>query len=129
MSQQEFAFALGISRSAYQNYERAEREVPSTVVCRIADKFNIDPVWLMFDDGDVRIIKRNRDIGAQYAMAFQYIEGRVSSLGRVITPDKKLMLAQQMEAEYLSRHKELDNLGPRERVIIENLIMSLSEAA
>lgn len=129
MSQEEFSAKLAISRSAYQNYERAEREVPSSVVAKLVDQFDLDPLWLMFDDGDRRVIERNSEIGTRYDFLFAFIDERVVSLGRSISRKNKLALAHQLDAEYASALTNVANVSPRQQVIIDNWIVNMSEAA
>lgn len=43
LSQQEFSSRVGISRGAFQYYERGERDLPSTVLNDISKAFSDDP--------------------------------------------------------------------------------------
>lgn len=129
MSQEEFSSKLAISRSAYQNYERGEREVPSSVVAKLVDQFDLDPLWLMFDDGDRRVILRNNLIGTRYDFLFAFIDERVVSLGRSITRKNRLALAHQLDAEYSNALADATSLSPRQQVIIDNWVVNMSEAA
>lgn len=47
MSQADFAERLGFSPGAYKNYERGEREVPSSLVLAAFKEFDADPLWLL----------------------------------------------------------------------------------
>ena len=47
MSQGEFAERLGFSAGAYKNYERGEREVPSSLLLAAHKEFDADPLWLL----------------------------------------------------------------------------------
>lgn len=51
LSQVEFAERLGISPRAYQNYERGEREMPTTVLTALHAEFGIDPLWVLIGPG------------------------------------------------------------------------------
>lgn len=50
-TQGEFSKKLGISRSAYINYERGDRELPSSFVVKLHELFSIDPTWLLTGEG------------------------------------------------------------------------------
>lgn len=47
IGQNEFAMRLGISPRAYQNYERGEREIPSSFLTALHETFGIDPLWVL----------------------------------------------------------------------------------
>lgn len=47
LSQVDFAEKLSLSPRAYQNYERGERELPSTVLTALHAVFGIDPLWVL----------------------------------------------------------------------------------
>lgn len=50
-TQEEVAKALGITRSAYSNYESGEREIPYDIIERASDFFGCEMV-LLFDEND-----------------------------------------------------------------------------
>lgn len=50
-TQDEVAQALGLSRSAYSNYESCEREIPYDVIENAADFYGCD-MTLFFEDND-----------------------------------------------------------------------------
>ena len=53
LTQDKMAKRLNISRSAYQYYERGERDVSASVLAKIYQEFEVEPLWLMAgDDGD-----------------------------------------------------------------------------
>ncbi len=45
--QDEFALTLELAPRAYGNYERGEREMPSSLLLRIYQLYKVDPVWLL----------------------------------------------------------------------------------
>lgn len=51
-TQEEIATALGITRSAYSNYESGEREMPLDVMEKAADLFGCE-LYLFFEESDV----------------------------------------------------------------------------
>lgn len=50
-TQDEVAHALGITRSAYSNYESGEREVPYDIIEKASDFFGCD-MAIMFDENE-----------------------------------------------------------------------------
>lgn len=50
-TQEEIARALGITRSAYSNYESCEREVPYDIIEKASDFFGCD-MMLLFEEND-----------------------------------------------------------------------------
>lgn len=51
LTQVEFAERLDLSPRAYQNYERGERELPTTVLTALHAVFGIDPLWVLIGPG------------------------------------------------------------------------------
>jgi transcriptional regulator with XRE-family HTH domain len=51
-SQLQFAKDLGVSGTAYKNYERGVTPIPSTVVLALCHDFDVSPAWLFLGDGD-----------------------------------------------------------------------------
>jgi len=51
LTQTEFAERVGVSRRAYVNYERGEREIPSAFVIKLYNKFSINPNWILLGKG------------------------------------------------------------------------------
>lgn len=47
LSQERFAESLGVSKRAYLNYERGEREAPLGLIKAVHDLYGIDVDWLM----------------------------------------------------------------------------------
>ena len=129
LSQQEFANSIGISRSAYQSYERAEREVPFFVVRSVADRYETDLLWLAFDDGDQRILLRNQRIGLRYDKIFRFIDERLKALDRVTTTDKRFALAMQVEAQLYANNRSVSRASLESDAVLSSLIVSMSEAA
>ncbi len=50
-TQEEVANALGITRSAYSNYEAGEREIPYDIIEKASDFFGCEMI-LLFDESD-----------------------------------------------------------------------------
>ena len=54
LSQEETSQALGISRSAYQNYERGQRNLTAQLLLEVYEKFDVDPLWMLEGDHCLR---------------------------------------------------------------------------
>ena len=50
LSQEAMAQRLDISRSAYQYYERGERDITGTLLLRVFQEFDVDPLWILEGD-------------------------------------------------------------------------------
>lgn len=51
LSQKNFSEILGITARSLQNYEQGEREMPSSVIKTLYEKFRVNPVWLLTGQG------------------------------------------------------------------------------
>ena len=51
-TQDEVSSAIGVTRSAYSNYESGEREMPYDVIERVSDFFGCD-MMLLFEENDM----------------------------------------------------------------------------
>lgn len=47
LSQRDFALKLALSPRAYANYERGEREMPTSLFKALVEHSRIDPLWLL----------------------------------------------------------------------------------
>jgi transcriptional regulator with XRE-family HTH domain len=52
LKQVPFAEALDISQSAYNTYERGQREIPVRVLHALYSKFNVNAAWMMTGQGN-----------------------------------------------------------------------------
>lgn len=129
LSQEEFARQLGISRSAYQYYERAEREVPMYVCAALADRFGVDPMWLMFEDGDRRVLDLEAMHAKRYSKIFAYIDKQLHELNRQMSAENKEVVAIQFGAEYLTSGVDVSKHSEKRAIALDNLIVNLSVAA
>lgn len=51
LTQQRFSEELGISQSAYQNYERNGRDLPATLIVTLYERYSVDPIWILTGRG------------------------------------------------------------------------------
>tara|TARA_R110001592_G_scaffold91274_1_gene267350 strand:- start:3415 stop:3861 length:447 start_codon:yes stop_codon:yes gene_type:complete len=56
LSQAEMAGQVGIPLRTYQNYERGEREASLTLVRALHDIFNVSPLWLLCNKGEMFVV-------------------------------------------------------------------------
>lgn len=95
LSQEAFARSIGISRSAYQGYERAERVVPAAVIRSISERCEIDIRLLAFHDGGERVLRSNQQDGTRFALILSCIEQHTNALG----DEERLDLAMKINSE------------------------------
>ncbi|WP_171126762.1 MULTISPECIES: helix-turn-helix transcriptional regulator [unclassified Ruegeria] len=50
LSQEEMAQRLGTSRSAYQYYERCQRDLTASLLSKVFEEFDVDPLWMLEGD-------------------------------------------------------------------------------
>lgn len=129
LSQQEFAIRLGISRSAYQFYERGERELPLSACASLAHTFGVDPMWMMFENGDQRVLEQEARHARNYCKILFHIEERLLKLNRSMTPENKISVAVQFGAEILTSRVDLSRLENQRMIALDNMIYNFSKAA
>lgn len=93
LKQSEFAEQLGVSLRAYINYESGDREMPTALFRALADKFRIDPHWLLFgpENEPVRHGQRNLDLDLLKAV-IQLVEGHLQRTRGSLSLEKKVRL-------------------------------------
>ncbi len=52
-SQHDFAESLGVSFSAYKNYEKGSRSITKDVIVALQELHHVDPIWLLTGEGDI----------------------------------------------------------------------------
>ena len=52
--QMPFAQELGVSQSAYKNYERGARPVPVSLIARICEDYGVSAAWLLLGEGQIK---------------------------------------------------------------------------
>jgi DNA-binding transcriptional regulator YiaG len=60
MNQADFATHLGFSPRAYANWERGEREMPSSLLRILYETYHVDPVWILVGPGCLDVVHRNK---------------------------------------------------------------------
>lgn len=92
LTQQEFATQLGLSYRAYANYERGEREMPTSLFKALVENLSLDPFWLLTGPAKkVQYLDSRR--GSLDAALLEAIVALVESWlfqnKRTLKPDKK----------------------------------------
>ena len=99
LSQKGMAERLDISVSAYQYYERGERDMPAKLLVKITT-FGVNPIWLLLGTGDI---------------FFSVIEEKKAANGDVIDYHSPI------EAEHMRLVKQFKN-KERAKLINEHLV-------
>ncbi len=89
LSQEEMSHALGISRSAYQNYERGQRDLTAQLLLEIYEKFDVDPLWMLEGDSEDGKSRRHEEIATAYRKVGIAVERRIIDRDLNVTPEKK----------------------------------------
>ncbi|MFV1655251.1 MULTISPECIES: helix-turn-helix domain-containing protein [unclassified Phaeobacter] len=87
LSQEDMSQRLGVSRSAYQNYERDQRDLTAQLLLKLFNEFAVDPLWVLAGDtiNDPRLAK----FAADYRKIGMALEHRIAERGLSIAPEKK----------------------------------------
>ena len=101
LSQEEMAERLHVSRSAYQYYERGERDLPGSLLLKVFHEFEADPLWILEGDIEPGISRREREIAKAYRKIGVAIEHRISERGLSVPDEKKWDAIDFLFAEFL----------------------------
>lgn len=102
LSQEAMAQRLDISRSAYQYYERGERDITGTLLLRVFQEFDIDPLWILEGDTEHGKSRRHDEITQAYRKIGLAVEHRISERDLSVTPEKKWDAIDFLFAEFLN---------------------------
>jgi transcriptional regulator with XRE-family HTH domain len=75
LNQIDFAELVGVSRSAYKNYERGASDPPTSLVVQICERYGVDANWLLFGTRRPNEDELNR-MAAAIEWAFNFFEER-----------------------------------------------------
>lgn len=62
LSQEDFARSIGASKTAVGAYEKDSSKPGADVIMSICAQFSVDPKWLLFGDGPMRVGKKHEDM-------------------------------------------------------------------
>lgn len=80
---------MGISRSAYQNYERGQRDLTAQLLMVLYEEFDVDPLWMLEGEPEGGKNRRGEEIAAVYRKIGVAVERRIIERGLTIAPEKK----------------------------------------
>lgn len=101
LSQEEMAERLQVSRSAYQYYERGERDIPGSLLLRAFQEFEADPLWILEGDIEEGISRREHQIAKAYRKIGLAVECRIKERELNVNPQKKWDAIDFLFAEFL----------------------------
>lgn len=111
LSQEEMSQRLGISRSAYQNYERGQRDLTAQLLLVIYEEFDVDPLWMLEGDTETGKSRQHEEAAVAYRKIGIAVEHRIIERGLTVTPEKKwdaieFLFDEALNADVLSAESE-----------------------
>jgi transcriptional regulator with XRE-family HTH domain len=101
LSQEEMAERLHVSRSAYQYYERGERDLPGSLLLKVFQEFEADPLWVLEGDIEAGMSRREQELARAYRKIGLAIEHRIKERGLSVTDEKKWDAIDFLFAEFI----------------------------
>lgn len=89
LSQEEMSQRMDISRSAYQNYERGQRDLTAQLLLVLYEEFDVDPLWMLEGEPEGGKNRHVEEIAAVYRKIGVAVERRIIERGLTIAPEKK----------------------------------------
>ena len=89
LSQEEMAARLEISRSAYQYYERGQRDLTGSLLLKLFQEFDVDPLWMLEGDAESGKSRRHDEVTQAYRKIGLAVEFRIRERGMNVSPEKK----------------------------------------
>lgn len=103
LSQEEMAERLQVSRSAYQYYERGERDLPASLLLKVFQEFEADPLWLLEGAVEPGLTRREREMARAYRKVGMAVEHRIRERGLSVPDEKKWDAIDFLFAEFLNQ--------------------------
>ena len=101
LSQEEMAERLYVSRSAYQYYERGERDLPGSLLLKVFQEFGTDPLWVLEGDIEPGMSRRESEMTRAYRKIGMAVEHRINELVLSVPDEKKWDAIDFLFAEFL----------------------------
>ncbi|WP_027487991.1 helix-turn-helix domain-containing protein [Allorhizobium undicola] len=101
LKQVPFSEALEVSQSAYNTYERGNREIPAKLLRLLHVKFNVNPAWMLTGEGS----PYNRDTVDLYHQVTGAVDAFIARENCQVEPDKRLKLIRFL-IDYAEQHGE-----------------------
>ena len=102
LSQEDMCRRLGISRSAFQNYERGQRDLTAELLLKIYEEFDVDPLWMLEGDTETGKSRRHDEVTQAYRKIGLAVERRISERSLTVTSEKKWDAIDFLFAEFLN---------------------------
>jgi transcriptional regulator with XRE-family HTH domain len=102
LSQEEMAQRLGTSRSAYQYYERNQRDLTASLLLKVYQEFDVDPLWMLEGDTPDGKNRRHEEIAIAYRKIGIAVEHRIIDRGLSVNPEKKWDAIEFLFDEFLN---------------------------
>lgn len=110
-----FAKELGVSQSAYKNYERGARPVPVSLIARICEDYGVSPAWLLLGEGQI-----NSDMNGELVEAAVLAVEKFAKMNDLEPPvERKAKLIRFVYEEVISGR----DFGDKELKRIFNTVM------
>ena len=105
LSQVNFAEKLSLSPRAYQNYERGERELPSTVLTALHAVFGIDPLWVLIGQNRESRKSSASNKADVLEIVVVAVETHLQRTHKTLTPVKKARLIKLLYLQFQDKPK------------------------
>lgn len=102
LSQEDMSRRLNISRSAFQNYERGQRDLTAELLFKIYEDFDVDPLWMLEGDTESGKSRRYDEVTQAYRKIGLAVEHRIKKRDLTVTPEKKWDAIDFLFAEFLN---------------------------
>jgi transcriptional regulator with XRE-family HTH domain len=106
MTQIPFSKEVGVSQSAYANYERGASEIPFFLAIKICKKYKISPSWFMLGEGRRKSIDISKLMGESMVEVLTFIEDNKMT----ISPERTALLVNYLfELKYSNKSHTKNN--------------------
>ena len=105
MSQAEMAAKLKISRTAYHNYIRGEREIPVSVLDGVEREFGFDPIWMLRGESKTGLNTREDEMLDIMGQIFCALDNRILERGINISPEKRWIMMSRLFADFKTKQR------------------------
>ena len=102
LSQEDMCRRLGISRSAFQNYERGQRDLTAELLLKVYEEFDVDPLWMLEGDTETGKSRRHDEVTQAYRKIGLAVENRINERNLAVVPEKKWDAIDFLFAEFLN---------------------------
>ncbi|NBB80965.1 MAG: helix-turn-helix domain-containing protein [Verrucomicrobia bacterium] len=122
LSQEEMAERLQVSRSAYQYYERGERDLPGSLLLKVFQEFKADPLWVLEGDLEPGLSRREWNMARAYRKIGMAVEHRINDRGLTVPNEKKWNAIDFLFGEFLKADQLNKNDGGPDTQRIDSIL-------